>query len=199
MENTDAPGIFSCLLEYTRPAAQTCDEHTHHDIHRKITRGNRAGELRPSALAEVRAGSAAMSTRLAYLGGLVVCLGLMGAGLYLQYIEHQEPCPMCIMQRIAYIGLMAIFLIAAVHGPARRGAAVYSTLAVIVAIAGGGVAARQVWLQHLPKELVPACGPGLEYLVRKFPLYEALQKVLAGSGECAEVGWRFLGLSIAGW
>lgn len=140
-----------------------------------------------------------MNTRIAYLGGLLVCLGLMGAGLYLQYIEHQEPCPMCIMQRIAYIALMALFLVAAVHGPARRGAAIYSGLMVLVSAAGAAVAARQVWLQHLPADQVPACGPGLEYMMRKFPLYEALQKVLAGSGECAEVGWRFLGLSIAGW
>lgn len=106
---------------------------------------------------------------------------------------------MCILQRIAFIALMGVFLVAAVHGPGRRGAAIYSGLAVAVAAAGGSVAARQVWLQHLPKDRVPACGPGLEYLMRKFPLYDVLEKVLAGSGECAEVGWRFLGLSIAGW
>ena len=140
-----------------------------------------------------------MSTRRAYLLGFGVCLALMGAALYLQYIEHQEPCPMCILQRIAFIALMGVFLVAAVHGPGRRGAAIYSGLAVAVAAAGGSVAARQVWLQHLPKDRVPACGPGLEYLMRKFPLYDVLEKVLAGSGECAEVGWRFLGLSIAGW
>jgi len=140
-----------------------------------------------------------MNTRRAYFLGLLTCLGLMGAGLYLQYIEHQEPCPMCIMQRIAYIALMALFLVAALHKPARTGAVVYGALMVLVAAVGGGIAARQVWLQHLPKDMVPACGPGLEYMMRKFPLYEVLQKVLTGSGECAEVGWRFLGLSIAGW
>lgn len=140
-----------------------------------------------------------MNTRLAYLLGLLVCLGLMATGLYLQYIEHQEPCPMCIMQRIAYLVLMALFLVAALHKPARRGAVLYSGAMVLVAAAGAAIAARQVWLQHLPSDQVPACGPGLEYLMRKFPLYEVLQKVLAGSGECAEVGWRFLGLSIAGW
>ena len=61
------------------------------------------------------------------------------------------------------------------------------------------MAARQVWLQHLPANQVPACGPGLGYMLERFPLYETLKKVLAGSGECAEVGWKFLGLSIAGW
>lgn len=140
-----------------------------------------------------------MNTRGAYAAGALVCLGLMAAALYLQYIEHQEPCPMCIMQRIAYVGLLVLFIIAAVHGPARRGATVYSGLMVLIALIGGGVAARQVWLQHLPADMVPACGPGLDYMLRKFPLYDVLQKVLAGSGECAEVGWRFLGLSIAGW
>ena len=140
-----------------------------------------------------------MNTRLAYLAGVLVCLGLMGAGLYLQYIEHQEPCPMCILQRIAYIALIVLFGIAAVHGPRRKGAALYSASIALVAAAGAAIAARQVWLQQLPADQVPACGPGLDYMMRKFPLYDVLQKVLAGSGECAEVGWRFLGLSIAGW
>lgn len=140
-----------------------------------------------------------MKTRLAYFVGVLVCVGLMGAALYLQYVENQDPCPMCILQRVAYIGLIILFLAAAIHGPRGKAATAYSTLIVLVAAAGGAVAARQVWLQHLPKELVPACGPGLEFLLRKFPLYDALSKVLAGSGECAEVGWRFLGLSIAGW
>ncbi len=140
-----------------------------------------------------------MNTRRAYALGVVIGLGLIAAGLYLQYIEHQEPCPMCIVQRVVYLALIGLFLIAALHGPQRRGAAAYSAVMVITAAAGAAVAARQVWLQHLPKDLVPACGPGLDYMLRKFPLYDVLQKVLAGSGECAEVGWRFLGLSIAGW
>ena len=140
-----------------------------------------------------------ITPRTLYALGAAICIALFGAGLYLQYIEHQEPCPMCILQRYAYVGLTLLFLIGAVHGPARRGAWLYSGLLVAVATAGGAVAARQVWLQQLPKDQVPACGPGLEYLMRKFPLYDVLQKVFAGSGECAEVGWRFLGLSIAGW
>lgn len=140
-----------------------------------------------------------MMPRRLYALGAAICIALFGAGLYLQYIEHQEPCPLCILQRYAYVGLTLLFIVGAIHGPARRGAWVYSGLLVAVATAGGAVAARQVWLQHLPKDQVPACGPGLDYLMRKFPLYDVLQKVFAGSGECAEVGWRFLGLSIAGW
>jgi disulfide bond formation protein DsbB len=140
-----------------------------------------------------------MTTRLGYALGLLVCLGLLGFALYLQHIQGEDPCPLCILQRIAFIGMMVVFAIGALHGPARRGAVVYSALAAIIALIGGGIAARQVWLQSLPKDKVPACGPGLEYMLDRFPLAQAMQKILAGSGECAEAGWRFLGLTIAGW
>ena len=140
-----------------------------------------------------------MTARTGYIGGFLICAALLGFALYLQYVEHQEPCPLCILQRVAFIGMMVLFLAAALHGPLRRGAIVYSTLLFIVAGIGAGIAGRQVWLQHLPADRVPACGPGLEYMLQSFPLMKALQKVFAGSGECAEAGWRFLGLTIAGW
>jgi disulfide bond formation protein DsbB len=69
----------------------------------------------------------------------------------------------------------------------------------VIAGIGAAIATRHVWLQHLPKDQVPECGPGLEYMLKKFALGQALEKILSGSGECAEAGWRFLGLSIAGW
>ena len=140
-----------------------------------------------------------MKTRLGYALGLAVCLALLGFALYLQYVEHQDPCPLCILQRIAFIAMMIMFLIAAVHDPARRGAIAYSAMLVLIAGVGAAIAGRQVWLQHLPANQVPACGPGLQYMLERFPLAQALQKILAGSGECAEAGWTFFGLTIAGW
>jgi len=140
-----------------------------------------------------------MSTRLAYALGSLVCLGLLVFALYLQYVEHQEPCPLCILQRIVFLAMMLLFIVAAVHGPGRRGATGYSTVIALLGLVGTAIATRHVWLQHLPADQVPACGPGLEYLLKKLPLTDVLGKVLAGSGECAEVGWTFLGLSIAGW
>jgi disulfide bond formation protein DsbB len=140
-----------------------------------------------------------MTSRTGYALGFLVCLALLGFALYLQYYQGEDPCPLCILQRVAFIALMAVFAVAALHGPARRGAIVYSTLLVVIAGIGGAIAARQVWLQHLPKDKIPACGPGLEYMLQSFPLTKALQKILSGSGECAEAGWRFLGLTIAGW
>ena len=140
-----------------------------------------------------------LTPRLGYLAGLLICGALFAFALYLQYYEYQDPCPLCILQRVAFIAMMAVFLVGAIHNPRRTGATVYSTLLVIIAAIGAGIATRHVWLQHLPKDRVPECGPGLEYMLNRFPLVQALEKVFRGSGECAEVGWTFLTLSIAEW
>jgi disulfide bond formation protein DsbB len=140
-----------------------------------------------------------MTARIGYGLGFLICAGLLAFALYLQYVEHQDPCPLCILQRVAFTAMMAVFLVGGLHGPRRRGAIVYSTLLFVIAGVGGAIAGRQVWLQHLPPSQVPACGPGLEYMLEQFPLGQALQKIFAGSGECAEAGWRFLGVTIAGW
>lgn len=137
--------------------------------------------------------------RLGYALGFLACAGLLGFAYYLQYYEFQDPCPLCILQRIAFMALGAIFLVAALHGPGRTGAIVYGGMLVVVGAIGAAIAARHVWLQSLPRAQIPECGPGLEYMLKRFPLTQALEKILSGSGECAEVGWKFLGLSIAGW
>lgn len=140
-----------------------------------------------------------LTPRAGYALGFLACAGLIGFALYLQYYEYQDPCPLCILQRFAFMALGAIFLAAALHGPGRAGAIAYGGLLVTVAAIGGAIAARHVWLQSLPRSQVPECGPGLEFILEKFPLSQAIGKILAGSGECAETGWTFLGLSIAGW
>jgi disulfide bond formation protein DsbB len=140
-----------------------------------------------------------LSSRYCYGLGFAICLALLGFALYLQYYEHQDPCPLCILQRIAFVALAGLFLAAALHGPGRVGSAIYSGLMVVTSAIGAAIAARHVWLQHAPRHQIPECGPGLEYMLRKLPLNQVLEKVLKGSGECAEVGWTFLGLSIAGW
>lgn len=140
-----------------------------------------------------------MNNRLGYLAGVLVCAALLGFGLYLQYVEGLEPCPLCVFQRIAFIALGLVFVVAALHGPARTGAIVYAVIGGVFAATGAGIAARHVWLQNLPADQVPACGPGLSYMLEQFPVMRMLEKVLAGSGECAEAGWRFLGLTIPGW
>lgn len=123
----------------------------------------------------------------------------MGFALFAQYVLLLDPCPLCVLQRIAVIALGLAFLVAALHdskGWGRRGYAV-----LIFLTAGDGIAiAGWHWrLQNLPSSEVPACGPGLEYMLDNFPLGEALKMVFKGSGECADVVWSFLGLSMPAW
>jgi disulfide bond formation protein DsbB len=91
------------------------------------------------------------------------------------------------------------FIVAALHGPGRVGAILYGVLGFLFALGGAAVAGRQVWLQHLPPDKVPQCGPDLFFMLENFPLAQTLQKLFTGTGECAAVDWSFLGLSIAGW
>jgi len=140
-----------------------------------------------------------MKPRLAFASGAVVCAALLGYAYYLQYALGLEPCPLCMIQRAFFYVVMAVFFIAALHGPARVGTAIYSTLIVLFAIGGAATAGRQVWLQHLPADKVPQCGPDLYFMLQNFPLSRTIAKVFYGSGECAAVDWKFLGLSIAGW
>ena len=137
--------------------------------------------------------------RVAYLLAFVVCAGLIAWALWLQYHEGLDPCPLCIFQRVAVIAAGIVFLIAFIHNPGRTGAAIYAVLITLAAGAGAAFAGRQIWLQSLPKDQVPACGMGLNYMLDSLPLLDVVRKVFAGSGECAEKAWELFGLSIAGW
>jgi protein dithiol:quinone oxidoreductase len=138
-------------------------------------------------------------TRIFYLALFVVCSSLLGFGLYLEHAQGIEPCPLCAFQRMCYIAITIIAFIAAIHNPKGIMRTVYSILVLIASLIGAGIAGRQVWLQHLPPELVPECGPGLEYMMEVFPFADAMKMILSGSGECAEVHWTFLSFSIAEW
>lgn len=122
-----------------------------------------------------------------------ICFGLLGFGLILQNWQHIEPCPMCIMQRYAFLVTGVIALLGAAHGAWPR---FYALLATLSAMTGAGIAVRQSWLQWFPPKFVE-CGPDLEFMLNGFPLGKALPMIFAGSGDCAKVDWTFLGLSIA--
>jgi disulfide bond formation protein DsbB len=137
--------------------------------------------------------------RLLFALPALAAAGLLAFGYYLQYFQDQDPCPLCLVQRGFYYALVVIFALGALHGPRRIGAALYCGAALLAALGGGAVAGRQVWLQHLPADRVPACGPDLFFMLKNLPLQRTLEKLFAGSGQCAEVNWTFLGLSIAEW
>lgn len=133
------------------------------------------------------------------MAGFAACAGMILFALFAQYVWNMEPCPLCIFQRVAVAAAGVLFLVAGLHGSGKIGSRIYSGFLTLVCLAGAGVAARHVWLQNLPKDQVPSCGPGLDFMLDTFPIMEVLSIVLSGSGECAEVSWRFLGLTIPGW
>ena len=139
------------------------------------------------------------SRRILNFAGFAVCCGLMGFALFAQHVLLLDPCPLCVLQRMAVILVGLIFLVAALHNPPGGGRLVYAFLLGLVALAGAGVAGWHARLQSLPPDEVPACGPGLDYMLENFPLQQTLQLVFKGSGECADVMWQFLGLSMPAW
>lgn len=139
------------------------------------------------------------SPRLTFLGIFLGTVIAMLAALWLQYYAHLEPCPLCIFQRFAMMGVGLVALLAFLHGPEQTGRRIYAVLTLLATFAGMAVAGRHVWLQHLPPEEVPACGPGLDYWMDTFPFHEVLMKVFKGSGECAVVDWTYLGLALPAW
>lgn len=139
------------------------------------------------------------SFRVSYLVGFLVCSGLLGYALFAEYELGLAPCPLCIFQRIAFIWMGFWFLIGGLHAPRGNGRWFYRVLVTIGAIAGIVIAARHLWLQSLPPDQVPSCGPGLNYMLDAFPLSQVLKLVFTGSGECAVVNWRFLGMAMPFW
>jgi disulfide bond formation protein DsbB len=137
--------------------------------------------------------------RLPFAAMAIGCAALLGFGYYLQFYKGVEPCPLCIFQRICYFGVAVISLLAAVHGPRGIARIIYGAVALIAASGGAAIAGRQVWLQHLPPDQVPECGPGLEFMLETYPLTDAIARMLRGTGDCAEIKWTFLGLSIPEW
>lgn len=131
--------------------------------------------------------------------GFLACAALIASAYYLQFVEGVEPCPLCIMQRVAVFATGIAFLAAALHHPGRIGAWVYGALTALLSLAGAAVAGRHVWLQYIPAEKRPACGPGLEYLLGTFGPLEGLRRILRGSGECGVVDFTLLGLSLPHW
>jgi disulfide bond formation protein DsbB len=140
-----------------------------------------------------------ISNRWLYLAGALVIAGLFGGALYLQYVLYLDPCPLCMVQRLTFAAMLALFVIAAIHNPGPFWAKAYAGLISLFAILGVAVAGRHIWIQHLPKDQVPACGPGLDYMLDNFPLSKILKELLHGSGECAANEWHFLGLGIPQW
>ncbi len=128
---------------------------------------------------------------------LLVCVGLLSFGMYLQHVVGLEPCPMCIVQRYVMV-LMALVAFLGVLFPCRKGSLGVGLGLVVLAGGGAYVAARQTWLQWYPPEVV-SCGRDFYGMIETFPLQRAIPMIFKGGGDCSKVDWTFLGGSIANW
>ena len=137
-----------------------------------------------------------LNPRLVFLGIAAVAAISMAFAYYLEHQLELAPCPLCMTQRAFVILTGVIALLAALHNPAGWGRRLYGGLCTLAAVTGGAVAARHVWLQHLPEDEVPACGPSLEYMLETLPFSETLSLVMMGDGNCAETVWTLFGFSI---
>ncbi len=132
------------------------------------------------------------------LAGFLVCAGLIGIALYLQYVRNLEPCPLCMMQRVFFVALGLVFLIAAIAAPKGFFIRIYGVVAMALAVVGAGFATRHVWLQWNPPEN-ESCSADLFTMFDRLPFFSVIQKALIATGDCAKVDWTLLGLSIAEW
>lgn len=135
-----------------------------------------------------------------FLFGALACVALLAYAFYEQFQMGLEPCPKCIFQRVAFMAMALFFLAGAVHGPQALGRRVYAVLVAIAAAVGSVVAVRHLIVQFSPKDpLMEGCGPGLNYLMDSFPIAEAIKKAFMATGDCGEIGWTFLGLTMPAW
>ena len=139
------------------------------------------------------------NVRLLPLLGGIAAFAALGFAYILQYGFDLEPCPMCIFQRVAMVSAGIVFLVWAAIGPRGIGRWVMAGLTTLAAGAGAFIAGRHVWLQSLPEDQIPACGPSLDYLMDIMPAWEVVQTILRGDGNCAKIDASFLGLSIPAW
>lgn len=155
--------------------------------------------MRSAPLTVVGGSPRGLPRRRINLAGFLICAGLIAYAIYAQFHLGLDPCPLCIFQRIGIAALGVVFLIAALHNPRGWGARVYAVLIAVAALVTVGVAARQLYIQHLPPGAIPSCGAPLSMMLKWMPLTAVIRKVLTGSGECGLVDWTFLGLAMPAW
>ncbi|MFA6041292.1 MAG: disulfide bond formation protein B [Methylophilus sp.] len=137
-----------------------------------------------------------LSGRTGYLLGFVACFALVALALFIQTQSNLEPCPLCITQRIIFMSLGVLFLVAAFIPPATLFNKLFTLLQVLTAFGGVGVAIRHWYLQANRENIVADCGVGFNYMFENFPLQKAFKLLFRGTGDCAAIDWTFIGLTL---
>lgn len=128
--------------------------------------------------------------------GFFACFGLVGLALMIQVHYHLEPCPLCISQRMIFMGLGLLFLLTALLPQTLIIRLVGVILQVLTAMGGAGVAIRHWYIQAHKESMIVDCGVGFDYMFENFPFKKAVQLVFRGTGDCAAIDWTLLGLTI---
>lgn len=131
----------------------------------------------------------------------LVCFALYGYALYAQHWQDFQPCPLCIFQRVGVIAMGVAFLASALLAlpRGRWGGFVSVALVLLAAAVTVGVSGRHVYVQSQPPGTFESCGSSLDWMLEINPLVEVVRKVLTAPGDCANIDWTFLGLSMPAW
>lgn len=140
-----------------------------------------------------------MSQRLIYILSLVLIVGSLAFGFYLEYFDGIMPCPLCTLQRISFGSIGILFFIGIFIHRYKLGRLFINFFALLFSGAGAALAARQIWIQYHPSSAGGECGVSLHYMLQVLPLHEVMDRVFTGSAECSERGWHMLGLNIPEW
>lgn len=136
------------------------------------------------------------NNRVVSIAMCVFMLALLASAFVMEHVFLLEPCPLCWVQRGVVVMLALLFFFHAFFYQTSLQNLFASVTIILGSVLGVVVAARHVWLQHLPEGLIPECMPSVEYLLRTLPVFDVVTKIFKGSAECSEVSWTFFGLSI---
>lgn len=137
-------------------------------------------------------------TRAQYLFLSFLSLGLVAFAVVLQQVGYQEvsflPCPLCILQRVGFLGITISCLLAAGITPLRK---LFHGSAILIAGYGVGVAGHHVWLLSHPGE---SCGiDPLELWINQFQLANLVPWLFKADGLCSAKLPAILGLQVPEW
>lgn len=140
-----------------------------------------------------------ISSRTCFFAGFIFCFFLIVTAFYFQFRLGLEPCPLCISQRIMVVVVGLVMLAGCINNSTVFKVGIFAALASMMSLLGAGVSARHVYIQHLPANEVPECGPGIAYMFNYLPINETLRAMVTGTGDCAKADWWLLGLSMPAW
>ena len=114
----------------------------------------------------------AHSPRIAFVTALI-CVGLLSAAFYLEFISGLVPCALCLAQRamFALICIACLLYLLPFYGSRL----IFGLLSFVSSGLGIWLASRQLWLQSLPEDQLPACGPDIYFILERFPILDGLK------------------------